>query len=523
MLTNDPRQRRGVTLRSLAERAGLPVGDLGERADLVLVTGVRRPGEAPRAGDLVLLDDEPADLGELSGLGVAAVLAADPPRDAPMPVLAAPPDASPDALASRLLGALLDLQAAQMGREDELHRLMHNNVLTGGSVQDLCEELIGFLADVAMVTTSDGRILAAAGPHEQLDSVLAQDWFTDEHRLRVEREPLGLRAPGQDQDRAMVGIKAGRLDQGRLLCVRPDGAGFTAGDVHLMERAATVAALAITRDQAVAAVEERYRAEFLRDLLGGRAGAREDVVEHAAALGWRLDRPVVVVVAETDEDDEHSSRGHTELRQLQGRFASAWTRAVAARDAVIPVAGYGREVVALLPAREDDEETLREVQALAKVVRGDGGGGRRTFSTGVSRVVAQPAEVPRGYAEALRALAVGRQLSGVNAFAHFDRLGVFRLLSLIPDSADLDAFVAETLGPLAAPDAPAREESLTTLRVLLDHNLNVAETARELFVHYNTLRYRIGRLEDQVGPFTTDPQLRLELALALRVLQVRGH
>ena len=89
--------------------------------------------------------------------------------------------------------------------------------------------------------------------------------------------------------------------------------------------------------------------------------------------------------------------------------------------------------------------------------------------------------------------------------------------------ADIDAFVAETLGPLAAPDAPAREESLTTLRVLLDHNLNVAETARELFVHYNTLRYRIGRLEDQVGPFTTDPQLRLELALALRVLQVRGH
>ncbi|UAL28436.1 helix-turn-helix domain-containing protein [Nocardioides rotundus] len=520
MLTNDPRRRRGVTLRSLAERAGLDLGDLGERADLVLVTGVRRPGEQPRPGDLVLAAPG-ADLEELAGTA-AAVVTDEAVEDAPLPVLTAS-GAESEALASRLLGCLVDLQAGQMDREDELHRLMHNNVLTGGSVQDLCEELIGFLADVAMVTTSDGRILAAAGPHEQLDSVLAQDWFTDEHRLRVEREPLGLRAPGQDQDRALVGIKAGQLDQGRLLCVRTHGAIFTASDVHLMERAATVAALAITRDQAVAAVEDKYRAEFLRDLLGGRAGGQGDAVEHAAALGWRLDRPVVVVVAETDEDDEHSSRGHTELRQLQGRFAAAWLRAVAARDPVIPVAGYGREVVALLPARGDDEETLREVQALAKVVRGDGGGGRRTFSTGVSRVVESPADVPRGYAEALRSLAVGRQLGGTNAFAHFDRLGVFRLLSLIPDSADLDAFVTETLGPLADPAAPGRQESLTTLRVLLDHNLNVAETARELFVHYNTLRYRIGRLENQVGPFTTDPQLRLELALALRVLQVRGH
>ena len=42
--------------------------------------------------------------------------------------------------------------------------------------------------------------------------------------------------------------------------------------MHLLERAATVAALAITKEQAVAAVEGKYRAEFLRDALAGRAG-----------------------------------------------------------------------------------------------------------------------------------------------------------------------------------------------------------------------------------------------------------
>ena len=120
--------------------------------------------------------------------------------------------------------------------------------------------------------------------------------------------------------------------------------------MHLLERAATVAALAITKEQAVAAVEGKYRAEFLRDALAGRAGDPADAVSHAASLGWDIARPMVVVVAETDENDEETTRSPDEVRSLQERFVRAWVQAVRRATPALPVAGFSQEVVALRAA-----------------------------------------------------------------------------------------------------------------------------------------------------------------------------
>ena len=144
------------------------------------------------------------------------------------------------------------------------------------------------------------------------------------------------------------------------------------------------------------------------------------------------------------------------------------------------------------------------------------------LATGVSRPIASVADLPAAYDEALKAVHVGRQMHGESALTHFDGLGIYRLLALIPDGADLRRFVEESLGDLATDDSPENADLRRTLSVLIDTNLNVAETARQLFFHYNTLRYRIAKLERMLGPFTSDAQLRLTLALALRIHQMRG-
>ncbi len=424
---------------------------------------------------------------------------------------------------TEVLAAMLDHQTATLRRLEDADRALMQIVLAGGSLGDVCEQVVGLLPGAAMVTTSDGRVIAEAGSPADLDHARSLDCFDRSGRLVTEHEPIGVRTDGAPTERAAVRILAGNLDHGVLIAFSRER-GLGVDDVRLLERAATVAALAITREQAVSAVEGKYRAEFLRDALSGRAGSHEEAVAHATSLGWDIDRPLVVVVAQTDEDDEQTTRDAEEVRFLQRRFAKAWTHAVGVRDREAPVIGFSREVVALVGVAEgaDTERVMRVVGDLVRVVRGDGGGGRRSFSAGVSRVVSTVAELPRAYEEALNAVAVGRQMNGDGSLTHVDGLGIYRLLALIPDSAQLRRFVDDALGELATDDAPENADLRQTLKILIDTNLNVAETARLLFFHYNTLRYRIAKLEKILGPFTRDPELRLTLALALKVHQMRG-
>jgi PucR family transcriptional regulator, purine catabolism regulatory protein len=147
--------------------------------------------------------------------------------------------------------------------------------------------------------------------------------------------------------------------------------------------------------------------------------------------------------------------------------------------------------------------------------------GDTPVTVGVSRVLDGPLGLAEAHAQATAAARIGHEVSGAGVVTHFDDLGAFRLLALVQDTAELDRFVDEVLGPLARDGADATDQR-ATLATLLDTNLNVAETARRLHFHYNTVRYRVAKLEALLGPFTDDARLRLDLQLALQVVRLRS-
>ncbi len=446
--------------------------------------------------------------------------------DLGLPVVALAEHVSFDDVLTEVMTEVLTEQVARRAggavRTDHVHRVLVDLVLAGGDLGAVADSLAQQLDVVVLVTSPDGRLLVAAGDPDQVRAVHAGPWQDATGRLRTEDASfaLGLHAPLDGTSWAVAEIGAAGLDHGRL-------AAFSCGrvldddDLVAVQRSATVCALVVTRELAVAAVEDRYRADYLRDLLLGRAGEDPDVVAHGVALGWDVDRPLVVVVLEPDPHTEQDGGVTARARRpVVERQASALTSEVRRRDPGAAVAAMRTETVALVGVPSDGD-VRRMVRDLVAAVRGVGGGGRRAFGVGVSRVSEGAEGIAAGYEQARTAVRVGRQVHGPSACTHFDDLGVYRLLSLVPDERELESFAAETLGELAGPGEQAADLR-RTLEVLLETSINVAETSRRLHFHYNTLRYRIGKLERVVGPFTTDPTLRLDLALALKVVAMRG-
>ncbi|GAA2579056.1 PucR family transcriptional regulator ligand-binding domain-containing protein [Actinomadura fulvescens] len=452
------------------------------------------------------------------------------------PLILLPNDVGFDDILNQVLTDILNRQAAVLARTEEVHRALVQIVLCGGGLQEVVNEVASLLDVAVVVLDADQRVLAGAGPEEHIQAMRAFNAVAT-HGV----PPQGGNPALSGGDHMMVPVVAGGFDHGRILAYSVNGT-LRETDLGILERAATVAALVVTKQQAVAAVESKYRADFLRDILAGRAGDDDRVVAHCAGFGWDLDRPVMVVVAELDgrarpgdaegragrpaEAETSVARGRgADERLAQERLAAAWTAVVRRHDRGAAVASFAHEVVAVVGADADDALATGPVQTMLKeasALFAEHLSVRRTFSTGISRTVGSPAALPEAYEQAVKAVRVGRQLHGSGARAHFDQLGVYRLLSLVSDPEELHAFVRETLGELAGDEEPELVDLRRTLQVLLETNLNVAETARRLHFHYNTLRYRIGKLERMLGPFTEDAHLRLNLTLALHVLRMRG-
>ncbi|HEU4567476.1 MAG TPA: hypothetical protein VFR99_05525, partial [Marmoricola sp.] len=336
-------------------------------------------------------------------------------------------------------------------RIDALHTALTQIVLEGGNLNQVAAEAARLLDVGVLVTSTDGRERAAALDEAARAVLDGLELFDPTGRFRVERVHDGALGFAGGELR-MLRVAAGGSDLARLVCVRRDGA-FPSDDVHALERAAAVAALVITHQEAVTAVENKYRGDFLRDVFLGRAGDPAYVVEHAETFGWQLDRPMVVVAAEIDPQRPDEEPASSPLRRRwQERFSYAWQQVSAAHDKAMPSVDFSSEVVTLpaVPVGAEPADAMAAagslVRALVTAVSGDRGGGRRPFSVGVSRVAHTVEELPQAYSQARRAVEVGRRIHGGGSTTWFDQLGIHRLIAMVPDDRELASFARDVLG-----------------------------------------------------------------------------
>lgn len=111
-------------------------------------------------------------------------------------------------------------------------------------------------------------------------------------------------------------------------------------------------------------------------------------------------------------------------------------------------------------------------------------------------IVKEIKEVSKSYKEAKMALDVGKIFYEEKETVAYNSLGIGRLIYQLPINL-CQIFMKEIFGDNIPDDMD--EETITTINKFFDNNLNVSETSRQLYVHRNTLVYRIEKIQKATG------------------------
>lgn len=116
---------------------------------------------------------------------------------------------------------------------------------------------------------------------------------------------------------------------------------------------------------------------------------------------------------------------------------------------------------------------------------------------GYGNVVQQLPQIVQSYQEAKLALEVGHVFYAGHDTISYGKLGIGRLIYQLPMSL-CEMYIQEVFGS-QIPEILDDEEAMSTIEKFFENNLNISETARQLYVHRNTLVYRLERIEKAVG------------------------
>jgi len=437
------------------------------------------------------------------------------------------------ARAGETIGVIvLHTQAPHEFNEDTLKLLVHIASLVSGAIENAqlydrerrrVDALTG-LSRLAEEVAAAGDAAAlgdvvARGTRELLGAQFCRLYLMDEDGSGLEllagdpAEPEPPAAPSAadlllDSELLVTPLTAGEERVG-LLCLgsRP-GLLFSADDGEIARAVAHLAAVAIKRAELI---EGLTKANIVKDLFEAlAAGATAFAAAKAAEVRCDLAGPYVLVCAEPGGGREQAScEWRAAAEALGGGLAG-----LAPRSAIEAGPGPVRAVLALDSRRSQKlQEVLRRARELGR---------EHGAAIGVSELRDAPAEASRAFREARDAATIGRALLGDGGAIAYSELGAYRyLVHIAAEDAPRDRMRA-AVDLLIDYDRRRRTALVDTLERYLAERPSVSELARELYIHPNTLRQRLGRIEELTG-LTLDEDDLLSLELAIKLARLHGR
>ena len=231
------------------------------------------------------------------------------------------------------------------------------------------------------------------------------------------------------------------------------------------------------------AYKERFdKDNFIKNLLLDNL-LLVDIYNRAKKLHIDTEVKRVIFIIETSHEKDSAALDN--VRNLLGGKSRDFVTAVDEKNII---------VVKELSEKDGNKELEKMAKDMLDLLRSEGGDEQVHIAYGT--IVNDIKEVSKSYKEAKLALDVGKIFFSEKDIVAYTTLGIGRLIYQLP--LPLCKMFIDEIFPGTTPDE-FDEETLLTIRKFFDNSLNVSETARQLYIHRNTLVYRLDKVNKATG------------------------
>ncbi|MDX1662630.1 MAG: helix-turn-helix domain-containing protein [Candidatus Promineifilaceae bacterium] len=439
-----------------------------------------------------------------------------------LPILVLPEETELRYVQRVITSLLLDRQAQVTERGMELYRRLSEMSLDGlglSAMADLMSTLTGKVIAIqdkrldmralsvpAHSAIAEERLRQVLGQRDNLPAILRNRKAAAKARQSHWQQLL----PIENIGRLVAPIISGDRARGYVSVVGPADE-LDLLDSLTVEQGAVACALEMAKAKAVSDAEEALRGDFLEGLLAGTLPAKE-IERLESRLDHDTKQPhVILAIAWAEEESD--------LTLAQMEAAIRWL--LSSHDRPALVHRYAEEHAIIFQALRDSHNrgSAHELdRRLREHIQAEFDGAR--LVSGMSGPANELQAWPAVHQEAVKAMQLGRRLH-FNHLVEFDSLGIYQMLTQIEHLPDVQEFARQIIGPLADYDRRHRGSLVETIDAYFNHHANVSQTAESLFIHRNTLLYRLDRIQELTGQDINQADMRLALHLALKLWQLR--
>jgi len=434
---------------------------------------------------------------------------------------------------------IINEQALQLKRSETVHRVLTDVMLGGGGLGQIAEALVSLLNNPVVVMTKDLQVRTRAFIPEspeledamrhlvneliRSDSICSRSW---DERLprRVDLAfPTGASA-------IITPVMVDKQVCGFLVVLELFER-VSHIDWLALEKAATAIALDLLRERTLTETRQRMEHDFLMDLLHGDTITEEIARERAAYFGWNVGGNVGVIVVDIDDFAmyyERSPKDESEIQRVKEVILEHATLTAKNLNSGAITAKYSDGAVVLVPDLPSDQRVAPAGSGMVKLATSIHESLKQhlsplTVSLGVGGTYSLLSQAGTSFREAQKAVEIGRLVNGKNAVHCYQDLSVYRLISDFPDRDILREVCHQVLGPLLQYDEENNGALTDTLRAYIESDMCQKTAAQKLYLHRNSLKYRLKLIENLLGENAMKGHglIRLHLALTIHTILSR--